>query len=83
MYYYVYILRSLKDLKLYIGFTGNLKKRLQEHAKGFVSSTKRRRFLKLIYYECFINKLDAMAREKYLKSGGGHIQLKNILKRTL
>jgi len=37
--YYVYILLSLKDNKLYTGFTMNLKKRLQEHARGGVKST--------------------------------------------
>jgi len=81
--YYVYILLSLKDGKLYIGLTTNLKKRLQEHARGDVKSTKKRRYLKLIYYEYFINKKDAEAREIFLKSGYGHKQLKEILKRTL
>lgn len=81
--YYVYVLYSLKDHKLYIGFTSNLRKRLQEHARGDVTSTKNRRFLKLIHYEYFINKEDAEAREVFLKSGYGHKQLDQILKRTL
>ena len=80
--YYVYVLLSLKDRKLYIGLTTNLKKRLQEHARGDVKSTKKRRYLKLIHYEYFIDKKDAEAREKFLKSGHGHRQLKEILKRT-
>lgn len=83
MHYYVYVLRSLKDNKLYIGLTTNLKKRLKEHARGDVSSTKNRRYLKLIHYEYFINKEDAQAREVFLKSGYGHRQLTEILKRTL
>jgi putative endonuclease len=82
MHYYTYVLLSQKDNELYIGLTTNLKKRLQEHARGDVSSTKRRRHLKLIHYEYFINKEDAEAREKFLKSGFGHQQLKEILKRT-
>lgn len=81
--YYVYILRSTVDGKLYIGFTTNLKQRLQSHAGGQVFSTKNRRFLKLIHYEYFINKDDAKAREIFLKSGYGHQQLKAFLKRTL
>lgn len=80
--YYVYVPLSLKDGKLYIGLTTNLKKRLQAHARGDVKSTKKRRYLKLIHYEYFINKQDAEAREKFLKSGYGHKQLKQILKKT-
>lgn len=81
--YYVYILRSSLDSKFYIGFTTNLKQRLQDHASGKVLSTKNRRFLKLIHYEYFINKEDAKSREIFLKSGYGHDQIKSFLKNTL
>lgn len=80
--YYVYILRSSKDRKLYIGFTNNLKRRLVEHASGKVDSTKNRIPMKLIHYEYFINRDDAEAREKFLKSGYGRIQFKEMLKNT-
>lgn len=81
--YYVYILLSLKDGKFYTGLTTNLRKRLQEHARGEAASTKVRRPLKLIHYEYFINEEDAKAREVFLKSGFGREQLKQALKRTL
>lgn len=81
--YYVYTLYSLKDNKFYTGFSTNLKKRLQEHARGGVKSTKDRRPLKLIHYEYFINEDDAKAREVFLKSGFGRNQLKQALKITL
>lgn len=80
--FYVYILYSLKDCKLYIGFTNNLKKRLAEHANGKVDATKNRIPIKLIHYEYFINEKDAKAREKFLKSGYGRKQFKKILKNT-
>lgn len=80
--YYIYILYSLKDKGLYIGFTANLKSRLQEHAKGQSTATKLRRPFKLIHYEYFIDKVDAKAREEFLKSGYGRKQLDQILKRT-
>ena len=54
--YYTYVLKSSKDNKLYIGHTNNLKKRLVEHNKGVVDSTKSRRPLKLIYYEACLVK---------------------------
>ena len=81
--YYVYVLLSLKDKRFYIGFTTNLKQRLQQHARGEVKSTKERRFLKLIHYEYFLNESDAKSREVFLKSGFGREQLRQSLKRTL
>ena len=66
--FYVYILFSLKDKRLYIGFTSDLKKRLCEHVKGGVLSTKNRRPFRLIHYEYFIDIGDAKQREEFLKS---------------
>lgn len=82
-HYYTYILLSHKDNKFYIGSTNDLKRRLTQHSHGLVESTQYRLPLKLIHYEYFINKEDAEAREIFLKSGYGHQQLKEILKRTL
>lgn len=73
--FYVYVLHSSKDGKLYIGSTPNLKKRLTKHKTGFVRATKKRRPLELIYYEAYFLKKDAARREKYLKSGGGRKEL--------
>ena len=83
MQYYVYTLLSLKDKKFYTGFTINLKDRLSRHARGEVQSTSNRRPLKLIHYEYFIIENDARAREIFLKSGFGRINLKKALQRTL
>lgn len=83
--FYVYVLFSEKDKKLYIGFTPNLKSRFKAHENGFVKATKHRRPLKLIYYEAYLKETDAKRREKYLKGGnaraGLKIQLKDILKK--
>lgn len=77
--YYVYILKSLKDVKLYIGYTKNLKERLRQHNSGKNFSTTNRRPLELIYYEAYKNKIDAQQKEKFLKTGWG----RNYIKRTL
>ncbi|MEK9174369.1 MAG: GIY-YIG nuclease family protein [Patescibacteria group bacterium] len=69
--YYVYILKSDKTAKLYKGSTGDLKARLLKHNRGDVLSTKAGRPWKLIYYEAFINKTDALREENFLKSGKG------------
>ena len=81
--HYVYVLLSRRDGKLYTGFTSDLKRRLREHDSGNVESTKNRRPLELVYYEACLNHEDAIAREKYLKSGVGKRYLKNCLKRYL
>ncbi|MFA6197834.1 MAG: GIY-YIG nuclease family protein [Patescibacteria group bacterium] len=68
--YYVYLLQSLKDSKLYIGRTDNLINRLEEHNRGNVQSTKYRRQLELIYYEAYRNREDSKGRERGLKKSG-------------
>ena len=78
--HFVYVLRSLKDNKLYIGYTSDLEKRIQEHKDGISKSTAYRRPLELIYYEASKNIKDAMHREKYLKTTYGHRYLKNRLR---
>lgn len=79
-FHYVYILRSQKDDKLYIGSTKDLKIRFEEHINGRVLATKDRRPLELIYYEaCRVN-TDAAHRERYLKTSYGHRYIKNRLK---
>jgi putative endonuclease len=80
--FYVYILISQKDNLLYTGFTDDLRSRYKAHINGFVKSTKFRRPLKLIYYEGYINELDARRRELYLKGGNGKLFLKEQLKET-
>ena len=71
MLFYTYILQSLKDGNRYVGFTADLKRRLEEHQKGLSFATKPRLPMKLIYFEGCIDKNDAKRREKYLKSTKG------------
>ncbi|GAB6163058.1 hypothetical protein JCM12298_22180 [Desulfothermus naphthae] len=78
--FYVYVLLSEKDGNFYVGYTANLKNRVQMHNEGKVKSTKFRRPLKLIYYEACLNQQDALRREKYLKSSYGKRYLKNRLR---
>ena len=79
MYYYVYILKSLKDGKFYTGYTNNLKRRLNEHNEGKSLSTKNRAPFELVYWEGCLNSKDAVKREKYLKSSWGKRYIKNCL----
>lgn len=73
---YVYVLISINDQRLYIGTTTDLKKRLNNHNSGLVLATKNRRPFRLLYYESYSELSDAKRREKYLKGGKGHNELK-------
>ena len=82
-FYYVYVLKSMKDYKNYVGYTEDLKLRFEQHNKGLVKSTKDRRPLILIYYKACLNQQDATHREKYLKTHHGKMFIKNRLKSYL
>ena len=78
--FYVYILHSEKDKKLYTGYSPDIKNRIKAHTKGFVKATKYRLPLKLIHYEAFVDEQDAKRRELFLKGGNGKKELEIILK---
>ena len=78
--HYVYVLRSKKDGLLYTGSTGDLKKRLDEHNKGYEPGTKHRIPFELAYYEACQSKYDALRREKYLKTTYGKRYIKSRLR---
>ena len=80
--WYVYVLRSLKDGKLYIGKTADLRKRFDEHNSGKSLSTQSRRPFELLYYEAFADKTDCGREELFLKSGIGRESLHHRLEHT-
>ena len=82
MFYYVYIL-LLSNNKLYTGSTSNLIERVDKHKNGYVISTKNKRPIKLIHYEAYMNKRDALRREKYLKTTEGKRFLRQQIKLLL
>lgn len=82
-FYYVYLLKSLKNDKWYTGCTKDLRKRFNEHKNDQSTYTKGRGPFKLIYYEACRDKNDAYTREAYLKTGMGRRYLKNRLKHFL
>lgn len=75
MFYYVYILQ-LKNGDLYKGSTDNLMRRIDEHQRGKVKSTKPYRPVIVIGYEAYRLKSDAIRREEFLKTTEGARLLK-------
>jgi putative endonuclease len=82
--YYVYVLKSKKDQKLYIGYSKNLRERIAKHETGQVPATKYRAPLELVYYEAYKSPRDAHKREAMLKLySKTWVQLKKRIKDSL
>ncbi|MEK7071259.1 MAG: GIY-YIG nuclease family protein, partial [Patescibacteria group bacterium] len=81
--YYTYILRSIKFGRFYVGSTDDLKRRFHEHNSGKNFSTKPYIPYELLFYEAVPTHEEALAREKFYKSGRGREFLKKILFKTL
>lgn len=81
---YVYVLKSKKDSSLYIGYTNDLKRRLEEHNKGKNFSTKFKTPFELVYYEAYRSQGDAKYREKQLKRfAASYKELKKRMRNSL
>ena len=79
MSYYVYVIAARKNLKIttYVGYTNNLKKRLNLHNKGKGAKFTRGRHWKIIYVEKYLAKTKAISREYYIKKNR---KLRNSIK---
>lgn len=81
--YYVYILRSQKNGRLYTGSTNNLERRIFEHNSGKSQYTSLTRPFILLHFEMFSTNLEARKREKYLKTGKGRKEIEQLLYTSL
>lgn len=79
MKYYIYILKSLKDHKFYIGSTSDLLARLKFHNEGLQRSTRNRVPFILVYSEELPSKTEALIREKQIKSFKGEDAFKRLI----
>ena len=74
--YDVYALQSKRDGGLYVGMSCDVERRLEAHNRGYNRSTRSRAPFELIYTEQCSSRIEARAREKFLKSGKGREFLK-------
>ena len=81
--FYVYVLRSLKNGRFYIGYTNDLERRLNEHNNGESRYTRLTRPFELVYTEEFADRIFATRRERNLKSGQGREWLKEKFGRAV
>jgi putative endonuclease len=74
--WFVYFLKSTVKNFVYVGFTHDLDRRMSQHTKGFVKSTKAYRPLELMAYVAVRTERKARELEKYFKKGSGKAILK-------
>ncbi len=81
MFYYVYMLRSVKKnkAKTYVGYTNNITKRLQAHNSGKGAKSTRGRFWNVIFKRRFLNKGSALKAEYLIKNNKA---LRNKIKKN-
>ena len=80
MTYFVYLIGNYKKSKVttYAGYTNNLKNRLKLHNSGRGAKFTRGRTWKLLYYEKYKTKKQAIEREYYIKKNR---KFRNLIKK--
>ena len=78
--YYVYVLRSLKNRKRYVGYSSKEPSiKLAEHNGGATRWTRQNRPFMLLHHEAFTDARAARQREIFLKSGKGRRWLDEMI----
>jgi putative endonuclease len=66
--FYVYILQSLKDFSFYVGQCDDLDRRMSKHFDGMSKYTSGKRPLRLVYFEVYGSRKEALERERQIKN---------------
>ncbi|QLH32318.1 MAG: GIY-YIG nuclease family protein [Cyclobacteriaceae bacterium] len=77
--WYVYVLKSQKNGKIYVGMSQDIDRRLAEHNSGKSKFTSGHLPWKLVYSEACDTSIEARSREKYFKSAAGKKALAKIM----
>ena len=81
--FYVYVLRSLKNGKHYIGYTNDLDRRIEDHNRGKNRSVKNNGPFEVIHKELFQNRFEAIRRELQIKSYKGGEAFKQLISQNI
>ncbi|HXI00826.1 MAG TPA: GIY-YIG nuclease family protein [Sphingobacteriaceae bacterium] len=80
--YFAYIIKSIDSEYYYKGHCQNLEARLIQHNSGMTASIRPYLPFKLLYFEEFETREEAIRREKYFKTSAGRRYLKIKLNET-
>ncbi len=78
--FFVYILQSLKDHSFYIGQCDDLDRRMSKHSEGMSKYTASKKPLRLIYFEVYPSRTEALKRERVIKKMKSKIYIQNLVK---
>lgn len=73
----------MSNNQFYIGYSDDLRRRMNEHKCGGNNTTKKYLPVRLIFYEVFLNEADARRREEYFKTSKGKTTLRLMLREFL
>lgn len=76
--FYAYLLKSLRNGDIYVGSSNDVHSRLRKHNAGLVKSTKPNRPWRLLKFEIFLTRSEAVQRERFLKTGQQKERLKKM-----
>ena len=76
--FHVYVLRSSKTSRRYVGSCSDIDERLRRHNLGHSKATRHGVPWTLVHSESFVNRADATRRERYYKSGRGREELDRL-----
>ena len=77
--FYVYVFKSERIKRSYIGCSNAPAERLKAHNSGLVQSTKNGRPWRIIHIEELDFYIETRRRERYFKTGGGRRRIKRII----
>ena len=77
--FFAYVIKSIDHDYYYKGHCENLEKRLAQHNPGMTESIRPYIPFKLVYFEEFYTRKEAVSREKYFKTSAGRRYLKSKL----
>jgi putative endonuclease len=77
--FFVCILQSKKDFSFYVGQCGNLDSRMSKHYDGMSKYTSGKRPWKLVYFELYKTRSEAIKREIQIKSKKSKIYINALI----
>ncbi|MBI1754877.1 GIY-YIG nuclease family protein [Candidatus Azambacteria bacterium] len=79
--FFVYIIKSFEGGRYYVGSCDNVEKRVEQHNKGRVRSTKAFVPWELLYTEKFKSRSESRNRERQLKSWKSREALERLMRK--
>ena len=77
--FYVFILQSKKDFSFYVGQCDDLDGRMSCHFDGLSRYTASKRPWRLLYFEVYASRLEALRRERKIKGWKSRVYLEKLI----